>query len=186
MKKALFPLVLFLLFVFSSCSLTASVAPEHTDTTRAFYENRELFLRCAEAVATLRENVLISRSDLYAPEGLGDRSGMYIENMESRTFSSFENRDVALLFSEAGIVTLDAVWHEDLCVIAFSLTKPGKNADYGYYYTSGEKPVYLGDPAAELDELNGSYRYEVKTSLGSGFTFYTEPMSDHFYYYEIL
>ena len=75
---------------------------------------------------------------------------------------------------------------EELQICAFYMCIPGRNFDYGIYYVSEDKPIYFGDPSVTLVEKGNGFSYEKSASYGTKFSYYTEKIEDHFYYYEIL
>jgi len=105
--------------------------------------------------------------------------------MQNGSFQSCDNSDLQYLFEQTEVKLIDWIRREDLEICAFDMCIPGKNFDYGIYYTSGDKPVYFGDPGLELSPSGNGFCFEQKASYGAKFTYYTEKIEDHFYYYEI-
>ena len=142
-------------------------------------------MRFLSDAKTDMDDFLISRNDYYSPTGSENFTGLYIQNMDTSSFESLENPIIQTLFDSSDVKLFDTMRKEDLLICCFDFCVPGRNYDYGIYYVSEDKPIYLGDPAINLIENGNGFSYEQKASYGTKFTFYTEKITDNFYYYEI-
>ncbi len=184
MKKNFLLILLSILLLLTSCSME-EVIPEQSDTFSLYFENEELYALCVEEAEKYSFDFLISRGDYFAPEGSENFTSLYLQNMSDSTFSSVESDNFRALFESSEVKLVDALRKEDLFICCFDMCVPGRNFDYGIYYVSQDEPIYLGDPAVSLTQNGTGFSYEQKASYGTKFTFYTEKITDHFYYYEI-
>ena len=159
--------------------------PENSQSFTVYLENSELFQSCVDQLLENEHNVLISRTDYYAPQGSENFAGTYMQNMNDGTFHSFENADVQKLMDLCGVKLIDLMRTNGLEICSFDMCVPGRNFDYGIYYVSEDRPIYLGNVSYPLVENGSGFSYEQKASYGTKFVFYTEKIADHFYYYEI-
>lgn len=184
MKRFLF-LLLVLTLLLSSCSME-EVIPNETNTFSMFQNHSELYRECVEAISMLEYDCLISKTNYYAPKGSEDFSDYYIQNMTDLSFSKLDIECVKLLFESTDVKLVDLVYHDDLMICSFDMCTPGRSFDYGIYYVSKDQEIYIGDPSVSLFENGNGYNYEEKASFGVKFTYYTEKITEHFYYYEIM
>lgn len=185
MKKKIFVLLLTVLLFCTSCQME-EVIPAQSDTFSLFYENEEFYRDSVEALLSIEFDALISRNDFYAPDGSENFTGLYIQNMEEKTFSEYSDAQIDALFINTDVKLIDKLQIEELSICAFDMCVPGHNFDYGIYYVSEDKPVYFGDPSINLNEKGNGFSYEKPASYGTKFTYYTEKITDHYYYYEIM
>ncbi len=184
MKKYCLFFCLPLIFLFSSCSMEATI-PENQDSFATFLENRELFFDSVEEVRALDYDCMISRNDFYSIAGSEDFVGLYLQNLNDSTFLSYENSKISHLMQNCGVKLISTKHDGQLFICAFDMCVPGKNFDYGFYYVSEDNPIYLGDPSISLTPSENGYVYYQKADYGTKYTFYTEKVADHYYYYEI-
>lgn len=179
---------IFLLFCLSilltSCSMEATI-PENQSTFSIYFDHNDLFDQCVDVLDENGYDCMISRSDYYSVQGSEDIAGMYLQNMSDQSVVAFENETVQMLFDRCGVKLIDLVYKNGITVCSFDLCIPGRNFDYGIYYVSEDSPIYLGDITYQLQEKNNGYVYEQKSSFGTSFTYYTEKITNHYYYYEI-
>jgi hypothetical protein len=159
--------------------------PENTQTIHEFSQNIHLYEKSVEVLNKIGYDALISRTDFYAPQGSENFESFYIQNMQTSEFQEFSDPNVEILFDTCGIKLIDALFLEDSVICTFDMCTPGKNFDFGIYYSSEDRPLYFGNPSLELSPSGNGFTYEKKASFGVQFTFYTEKISDCFYYYEI-
>jgi len=159
--------------------------PDNSNTFSKYKDNMELFDACVQDLNGIEYDCLISRTDYYAPEGSEDFLGLYIQNMDDLSCHEYENSHVETLIEVCDVKLFDVVHVEELFICAFDMCVPGRNYDYGIYYVSEDQPIYLGDPAKSLVQNGNGYSYEQPADYGAKFTFYTEKITEHFYYYEI-
>ena len=177
----------FILFL-SGCSAMESVVPENRDSMNRFRDHEEAYRTAVEVLVTYSDPFLIARAEEYPPatgeESVGE--GYYFQNMRDQSVAPYEENSVEKLFFAAGVKLIDGVTNGEEKVISFDLCLPGKNYDYGFYYSSEDRPVYLGDLSAPLRQSDAGFAFDQKASYGSKFTFYTEKICDCYYYYEIM
>lgn len=183
-KRSVILLGLVVILLLYSCSMEPTI-PENDQTVNDFSNNIHLYEKSVEVIEKIGFDCLISRTDFYAPEGSEKFDGFYLQNMKTSEFESFSDPDVEILFETCGIKLIDALFSEDSMICAFDMCLPGKNFDYGIYYTSEDRPLYFGNPSLELSPSGNGFSYEKKASFGVQFTYYTEKICNHFYYYEI-
>lgn len=183
MKRFLI-LMLIPLLLMSSCSMEAAI-PENDRTFSNYTEHRAIYHKAVEYLSELEFDAMVSRNDFYSVEGSEAFDGLYLQNMQDLSIISCDDVTLSTLFEQTDVKLVDWIRRENLQICAFDMCIPGKNFDYGVYYTSGEDPVYFGDPSLELQPSGNGFSYEKKASYGAKFTYYTEKIEDHFYYYEI-
>jgi len=184
MKKILFIVALLTTVLLNSCSMEATI-PENGVSMDAFLQKKDLYDASVTELSKYDFDLLISRTDYYAPKGSEDFSSLYMQNMNDMSFSAFDGVDTVDLFRETDVKLVDLVIKDGLTLCVFDLCRPNKNFDYGYYYVSVDNPVYIGDPSVSLTPNGDGFSYEKKASYGNSSTFYTEKIEDHYYYYEI-
>lgn len=184
MSKKLLILFLLLAMLLTSCSMEATI-PENTQTVSHFFESKEIYEASVAYFDSLDFDAMVSRNDYYSVDGSEKYTGLYLQNMKDGTFSSCDDAALKALFDQTDVKLVDWIRRDDLEICAFDMCVPGKNFDYGIYYTSGDSPIYFGDPSIELEESGNGYSYEKKADYGTKFTYYTEKIEDHFYYFEI-
>ena len=184
MKRFLI-LLLIPFMLMSSCSMEAAI-PENDLTFSSYTENKSLYLNAIEYFSELEYDAMVSRNDFYSIEGSETFAGLYLQNMQDLSIISCDEPSLSTLFEQTDVKLVDWICRENLQICAFDMCIPGKNFDYGIYYTSGYDPVYFGDPTLDLQPSGNGFCYEKKASYGAKFTYYTEKIEDHFYYYEIL
>ena len=184
MKKCCFVFCLSIFILLSSCAMEATI-PENQESFTVFLENRELFSDCVEEIMAMDNDCLISRTDFYAPAGSEDFVGLYLQNLEDSSFQAYESLKIKHLMENCGVKLISTKHDAGLFICAFDMCTPGKNFDYGFYYVSEDNPIYLGDPSISLVESENGYVYSQKADYGTKFSFYTEKVADHYYYYEI-
>ncbi len=183
MKRLLILMILPVLLL-TSCSMEATI-PDNSGTFSHYSEHKELYQKAIDYFADLDFDAMVSRNDYYSIEGSEAFSGLYLQNMQDMSISPCDDDSIVTLFEQSDVKLIDWIRREDLKICAFDMCIPGKNFDYGIYYTSGDKPIYFGDPSLELSPSGNGFSYEKKASYGAKFTYYTEQIEDHFYYYEI-
>lgn len=182
--------VTFLVFVFvavllfTSCQIEA-IVPEDQQTISGYIENKSLYQECVSFLSSLGYDALISKVDYMSTESTKDFEGLYIQNMEDNTATACNEPCLIALFENTGVKIVDYITRDGLDLCNFSFSLPSKNFDYGFYFVSEDKPVYFGDFEADLMENGKGFSYEQKASYGVKFTYYTEKIEDHYYYYEI-
>jgi len=184
MFKRLFIALLVPILLLASCSMEATI-PENTKTVSFFRDNKQLYTDSVSYLQTLDFDAMISRNDFYSVKGSEKFSGLYLQNMNNKTFSACDIKEINALFEQTDVKLIDVIRQNDLLICAFDMCIPGKNFDYGIYYTSGDRAIYFGDPSIELSARGDGFTFEQKASYGTKFTYYTEQVEDHFYYYEI-
>lgn len=182
MKRILICALCLILFL-SSCAME-NVIPEQEESNSVFFDNAALYESAVLELADISYDCLISRTEFYRPDEAGDYVGVYIQNMQDKSLVPYDGGAVKALLT-GGVKMIDMIRRDDLVLISFSLCIPGKSFDYGYYYSSANRAVYLGDPSRDLTPEKTGFVYTQKTSLGSSVTYYTESLTDAFYYYEI-
>lgn len=183
MKKLIVLLFLPILLL-SSCSMEPTI-PDNSSTFQQFSDHKQAYQKTVEYFSTLEFDAMVSRNDYYSIEGSESFEGLYLQNMQNLSLSACENESIAELFRGSNVKLVDWIIREDLKICAFDMCIPGKNFDYGIYYTSGDSPIYFGDPSIELTPSGNGFSYEKKASYGAKFTYYTEKIDEHYYYYEI-
>ncbi len=183
-KTALILTLVCLLSSFSSCGME-SVIPENSTTFAAFEDNAALYEDCVAILSAAETDCMISKTNFYAPQGSEDFSGLYRQNMEDNSFSVCDEPAILTLFENTNVKIVDYLQKGDLKICVFDMCIPGKNFDYGIYYISEDRPVYFGDTELTLAETGNGFSYEKSASYGSKFIYYTEKITDHYYYYEI-
>lgn len=183
MKRFIILLILPIV-LFTSCSMEATI-PENDRTFSDYLEYKELYSDSVQYFISLEFDAMVSRNDYYSIQGSEGFEGLYLQNMHDMSISSCEDENIKKLFDQTGVKLVDWIRRENLQICAFDMCIPGKNFDYGVYYTSGDSPIYFGDPSLELSPSGNGFCYEKKASYGAKFTYYTEKIEDHFYYYEI-
>lgn len=184
MKRFLIFLLVAVL-VFSGCSMEETI-PGQTEAYTLYYNNEGLYLEVIDSLKQRGENCLISRTDYFAPSGSEDFTGLYVQNMDSKEFYEEKDARIQLLFENTDVKLIDYLTVDALVICTFDMCIPSKNYDYGFYYVSEDKPIYLGDPSVDLTENGRGFSYEQSASYGVKFTFYTEKIKDNIYYYEIM
>ena len=185
-KRTVIITFLLSILLLSSCGME-SIVPEESDVISQYFASQNYYRDCVKALEEISFDAMISRADYYMPTGSESFTGLYIQDMEHNTFTSLEDGAVKKLMDQGDVKLIDSMRREDLFICTFDLCIPGKNFDYGFYYTSGDEPIYFGDPSMKLsDSGDGVYRYEMKSSYGVKFSYLTKQIDVHFYYYEIL
>ena len=183
MKRLLFLLMIPVVF-FTSCSIEPTI-PENARTFSQYIDQKALYQECISYFQSLDYDAMVSRNDYYSIQGSENFTGLYIQNMKDKSIVSCNSEALSRLFEQTDVKLVDWIQRGDTYICSFDMCIPGKNFDFGIYYTSGEKPIYFGDPSMELTESGNGFSYEKKASYGAKFTYYTEHIEDHFYYYEI-
>ncbi len=183
MKRFFVVLMIPILFL-TSCSIEPTI-PENARTFSQYMEQKSLYLECVSYFESIEYDAMVSRNDYYSIQGTENITGIYLQNMKDKSISVCDSQPLNALFDQSSVKLVDWIRRGDLSICAFDMCIPGKNFDYGIYYTSGDSPIYFGDPSIELSESGNGYVYEKKASYGAKFTYYTEQIEDHFYYYEI-
>jgi len=179
--------LLFLLCVslfFSSCTMEATI-PENGQTFSVYYDHSQLFIDCVAKLSEFEEDVLISRNDYFRQEGSENIEGLYLQSMKDLSFQAYSEECVQKMIDVCGVKLIDVAHKNGIFLCCFDLCVPGRNFDYGIYYVSEDKPIYLGDVTFQLSENGNGFSYEQPASYGTKFTYYTEKITDHYYYYEI-
>ncbi len=184
MKRKFLILCLILTLLFTSCQME-EIIPEQGDTFALFYENESSYRESVDSLLAIDYNCLISRTDFYRPDGSENFTGLYIQNMSDSTFSECNDHALIKLFESSSVKLVDFMKVEELKICTFDMCVPGRNFDYGIYYVSEDEPVYFGDVSITLQESGTGFSYQKSASYGTKFTYYTEKITDHFYYYEI-
>lgn len=185
MRRILTAILLVISILLCSCQME-EVIPEQGDTFSIYSEHEEQFNRSVTTLLDLNYDCLISRNDYYSPEGSENFTGLYIQNMADSSFSECNDPVIQSLFEETNVKLVDVIRIEELIICAFDMCVPGRNFDYGIYYVSEDIPIYFGDPSIQLIEKGSGFSYEKSASYGTKFTYYTEKIADHYYYYEII
>ncbi len=185
MKKTIAWLLAFLTLILSSCSMQSYI-PEETSTVSNFLDYEDLFLLAVEETSLHPFDCLVSSTVYYAPDEIGELTGLYLMNMEENTCEKYTSSYFSSLSENCSVKLIDLVRRDELLICSFDMCKPGRNYDYGIYYVSEDRPLYLGDPTAALTERGDGFVFTQKTGFSSTMTFYTEKITDHFYYYEIF
>lgn len=183
MKRFLFLLMIPVIFL-TSCTIEPTI-PENARTFSQYLEQKVLYQECVNYFETLGFDAMVSRNDYYSIEGTENFSGLYLQNMKDKSLSPCTEDCLVRLFEQTDVKLVDWIQRGELYICSFDMCIPGKNFDFGVYFTSGDSPVYFGDPSVELSESGNGFSYEKKASYGAKFTYYTEQIEDHFYYYEI-
>ncbi len=183
--KKLCLLLLALCLLLSSCAMEEMI-PQQTDTFSMYHSNASLYGECVKAISDLGYPCLISRTDYFAPSGSEDYLGLYIQNMQDQSFAPCEIECVKVLFESSDVKLIDLVFHDDLVICSFDMCVPGRSFDYGIYYTSKDQEIFIGDPSVSLFENGNGFSYEEKASYGVKFSYFTEKITDYYYYYEIM
>ncbi len=183
MKRFLILMIIPLL-LFTSCEMEATI-PENSQTFSHYLENKEIYQDAIDYLSGLDFDAMVSRNDYYSIQGSEKFDDLYLQNMQDMSISACEDDSLEKLFQQSDVKLVDWIRRENLQICAFDMCIPGKNFDYGIYYTSGENPIYFGDPSLELSPSGNGFTYEKKASYGAKFTYYTEKIDEHFYYYEI-
>lgn len=181
--KRLILIILAACFFLCACGIDP-IIPDQKESSGSFTDSFALYENAVEAIKAIPYDCLVSRTEYYRPEAAGDYVGQYILNMENDSFEPFDSDAIKALLS-SGVKLIDMIRSDDLTVISFSLCIPGRSYDYGYYYCSENKPVYLGDPSLELKPDKTGFSYEKKGNFGTGATYYTEQLAENYFYYEI-
>jgi len=184
MKRMICFLLPFMLLL-TSCGMENTI-PQQSDTFSLFFRSEEQYRACVDYLSTYDHDCLISRSDFYAPEGSTDFTGLYLQNMSTLAFTEMDNPEIVSLFENTSVKLIDLVHKGDLTICTFDMCKPGRNFDYGIYFVSEDAPVYFGDTSVTLSPSGNGFSYEQSASYGTKFTFYTEKITEHYYYYEIM
>ena len=183
--KRFLPLLFLFVILLTSCA-AGTYIPDQNSSFSILLENRELFDRAVEETKANGFNCTVSSTVYYNPESVSSLTGTYIINMESNTAEKYQSAAFASLSENCSVKVIDLVVKEDgLLICSFDFCKPGRDYDYGIYYVSEDRPIYFGDPSAPLTRDQNGFSYTVKTGMGSSMTYYTEQISDHYYYYEI-
>ena len=175
--------VLLFVFQFSSCAMDP-IVPEQTESKSGFLDQRELFEDAVREISLIPYECLISKTEYFRPDEAGDFVGVYIQNMKDKSIKPYDGSACKALLS-GGVKMIDFIHFDDMTVVSFSMCIPGRSYDYGYYYCSAEKPIYLGDPSVTLKPDKTGYSYSKRSSMGSGANYYTEALEGTFFYYEI-
>lgn len=183
MKRLMIFLILPVL-LFSSCSMEPTI-PDNSGTFNHFSEHKALYQDIITYFSELDFDAMVSRNDFYSVKGSESIDGLYLQNMQDQSVSACDDPALKALFEQSSVKLVDWIRREELKVCAFDMCIPGKNFDYGIYYTSEDFPMYFGDPSIELTPSGNGFSYEKKASYGAKFTYYTEKIEEHFYYYEI-
>ena len=163
-----------------------SVIPETGETFGYYLENKEIFLDAVQVLTLNGYDALISKTEYYSVEGSEDIQNCYIQKMEDQSVSEYTESSVLKVFDHCNVKLIDVIFRDELVVCSFDMCIPGRNYDFGIYYVSEDKPIYLGDPSITLLEKQNGFSYEQSASYGTKFTYYTEKIDDNFYYYEIM
>lgn len=177
-------ILLMILPLFSSCSFEAYV-PENEDTINLFAENMEIFEMAVNEAQNFEFDCLISNTSYYIPQEANELVGLYVMNMDEHEAHAITNTVFSTLMNQCGVKMIDVIHRGDLTICCFGFSTPNHDFDYGYYYSTGNAPVYLGDPDQKLDQDGNGFSFKKSASFGSSITYYTEQISDSFYYYEI-
>ena len=184
MKKAQALLLVLLTLLFSSCAMESYI-PEETDTISNFRDHEELFRLAVEETAQTPFDCLVSSTVYYTPDEIGEITGLYRMNMEENTCEKYTSSYFSSLSENCSVKLIDLVRRDELLICSFDMCKPGRSYDFGIYYVSEDRPLFLGDPSASLSAKGDGFVYTQKAGPSSTMTFYTEKITDNFYYYEI-
>ncbi|MBQ3866827.1 MAG: hypothetical protein II776_07975 [Clostridia bacterium] len=183
MKRSLI-LLAALLLILTGCGME-SVIPEQKISTASFSDLSSLYRDAAAELAKIDYECTVSKTDLYRPSAVSDFVGFYILDIKNGTYSPYDGEAARALIETAGVKLIDKIRNKDTEVISFSHCVPGRNYDYGFYYCSDDRPVYLGDVTLTLTISGNGFAYEKKGALGVNMTYYTERVENNFFYYEI-
>lgn len=153
--KKVFVLVLLSMILFTSCSMEPTI-PENARTFSQYTEQKELYQECISYFQALGYDAMVSRNDYYSIDGSEKYSGLYVQNMKNGAISACDHKSIQILFQQTDVKLIDWIQRDGLSICAFDMCIPGKNFDYGIYYTSADEAVYFGDPALELTESGKS------------------------------
>ncbi len=167
----------------ASCGIDP-IIPEKSESASSFQDQIVLFENAVAEISKLDYDCMISKTEYFRPDGSGDYVGVYIQNMSDQSISPYDGAAVKAILS-SGIKMIDLIRRDGMTIVSFSLCIPGRSLDYGYYYCSEGKAVYLGDTAAALTQTETGYTYTKRSAFGTGATYYTEQLSEFFFYYEI-
>lgn len=184
MKKIIILITVTISLLLNSCSMEATI-PENDISMDAFLQEKQRFEASVNELSSYDFDLLISRTDYYSPQGSEDFSSLYMQNMNDMSFSVFDGKETTALFYTTEVKLIDLVNRDGLTLCVFDLCRPNKNFDYGYYYVSEDRPVFIGDPSVTMTPNGDGFTYEKKVSYGNSSTYYTEKIEDHYYYYEI-
>ena len=182
--KRFIVLLLLSAMLLTSCAIQPTI-PENDGTFAQFMENKELYNNAVECFSEIEFDAMVSRNDYYSIKGSEAFENLYLQNMQDQSISEYNEKAVADLFQFTNVKLIDWIRRDELKICTFDMCIPGKNFDYGIYYTSGDDPIYFGDPSIELSPSGNGFSFEKKASYGAKFTYYTEKIEEHFYYYEI-
>ena len=176
---------LFLLtLVLSSCAASTYI-PEDQHTIDLVRDNLELFELAVQETVKNEFDCTIASTVYYKPDEAAELAGLFILNVEEKKAEKYSSLYYTSLSENCSVKLIDLIRRGDLTVCSFGMCRPGKNYDYGVYYVSEDEPVFLGDPAAPLEEKGNGYSYVKSAGYGSAISFYTEQIAPHYYYYEI-
>ncbi len=184
MKRILLSAALLLCVLLSSCA-AATYIPEDQDTFALVRDNLDLFQLAVEETVQNDFDCTIASTVYYKPDEAAELSGLFIYNVEKKQAEKYSSKYYTSLSENCSVKLIDLARRGELTLCSFGMCKPGRDFDYGVYYVSEDRPVYLGDPGVELEEKGDGYSYTRSASYGSTISFYTEKIAPNFYYYEI-
>ena len=183
--KRLFPLLISLVLLFTSCA-AGSYIPDENSTFSILLENRELFDRAVDETLSNGFACTVSSTVYYKPDEAAELSGTFIINMETGLAEKYQSNYFTSLSENCSVKVIDLVVKDNgLVICSFDFCKPGRDYDYGVYYVSDDRPIFIGDPGASLSADQNGFTYTISGSYGASMNYYTEKISDHYYYYEI-
>lgn len=184
MKRVLI-LFLPLILLLTSCAAMSSYVPAAGDTVSVVLDHLELFQKATEETERIAYDCTITSTVYYKAAEAADLSGLYILNVKEKKAEKYTSLYFSSLAENCSVKLIDLVRRGSLSICSFGMTRPGSSFDYGVYYVSEDKPIYIGDPTVSLTEKGNGFSCVVSASYGSSFSFYTEKIAPNYYYYEI-
>ncbi|HBE13286.1 MAG TPA: hypothetical protein DCY74_03845 [Clostridiales bacterium] len=167
--------------ILALCVLTScfeSYLPSQEEIENNFKSFQNEYLAAAQAAFSYEGEHYFSTTYNSRPRGWNGGDGVYKGDMEDN-ISLVENEALYTLFTTCGVNSMHSSFTDMLQVCEFNCAGSG-SVYSGIYFTNSDQALCLMDFALELKENGNGY----SANLGGWSYYYTEKISDCFFYYE--
>ncbi len=173
--RFLFFLIVSMLFSFTGCF--ESYLPAQEEIENQFLQFQDDYREAANAAFSYEGERYFSTTDLSKPEDF-EGEGVYMGDMQDN-ITLIESEPLYKIFTSCNVYSMHTSSTPSLNVCEFNCAGSG-SVYSGVYYTSGDSPLCLMDFTVELKKNGDGYI----TNMGGWSYYYTEKITDNFYYYE--
>ncbi len=176
--KKLICVLLAALCLLSSCGGFQSVYPDVSSVMDKYKHNAKLFLDAAAVALAIEGDCFISTTEYYTPQNAGNVTGLYVSDVKETKVAPLEEAVISTLFEVCDVRSMATRTEGELSACEFNC---GGSGSYycGVYYVTEDQPIFIGNFSAQLSVSGKGYSYE-----GNGMRYYTEKISDCFYYFD--